>query len=149
MLIRAARDTDAAAACDVLRRSITELCVADHANNPALLDPWLANKTPENVLAWIAESHMLVAEEDGRLLGVAGLSSAGRVTLNYVAPEARYRGVSDALLCALEQKAAQLGCASCTLESTRTARRFYEARGYRGQEGDGPYGPMVKTFPCE
>jgi GNAT superfamily N-acetyltransferase len=147
MLIRAARKTDAAAACDVLRRSIAELCAADHGNDPALLDPWLANKTPENILAWIAETHMLVAEEDGRLLGVAGLSSAGRVTLNYVAPEARYRGVSDALLRALEHKAAQLGCMSCTLESTKTARRFYAARGYRGQERDGPYGVMIKALP--
>jgi GNAT superfamily N-acetyltransferase len=148
MRIREARVEDAAAACDVLRRSIVELCAADHGNDPALLDPWLANKTPENVLAWMAETHLLVAEEDGRLLGVAGLSSAGRVTLNYVAPEARFRGVSAALLQALEDKAAQLGCRTCTLESTKTARRFYEARGYRGRDGDAPYAPMIKDLPA-
>jgi GNAT superfamily N-acetyltransferase len=148
MRIREARVEDAAAACEVLRRSIVELCAADHGNDPALLDPWLANKTPENVLAWMAETHLLVAEEDGRLLGVAGLSSAGRVTLNYVAPHARFRGVSHALLCALEDKAAQLGCRTCTLESTKTARRFYEARGYRGRDGDAPYAPMVKDLPA-
>jgi GNAT superfamily N-acetyltransferase len=146
--IREARAEDAVAACDVLRRSILELCAADHRNDPALLEPWLANKTPENVAAWIAGSHMLVAEEEDHLLGVAGLDGAGRVTLNYVAPEARFRGISDALLSALEEKAAQLGCRSCTLESTKTARRFYEARGYRGREGDGPYAPMVKDFPA-
>ena len=148
MRIREARAEDAAAACEVLRRSIVELCAADHGNDPALLDPWLANKTPENVLAWMAETHLLVAEEDGRLLGVAGLSSAGRVTLNYVAPEARFRGVSAALLGALEDEAARLGCRSCTLESTKTARRFYEARGYRGRDGDAPYAPMVKELPA-
>src|SRR3954469_5746999 len=77
MRIREARVEDAPAACDVLRRSIVELCAADHGNDPALLDPWLANKTPENVLAWMAETHLLVAEEQGRRLGAAGLSRAG------------------------------------------------------------------------
>jgi hypothetical protein len=37
---------DAPAACDVLRRSISELCVADHGNDPTILARWLSNKTP-------------------------------------------------------------------------------------------------------
>jgi GNAT superfamily N-acetyltransferase len=135
MRIREARSEDAAAACDVLRRSITELCSLDHGNDRALLDPWLANKTPKNVAAWIAGSHVLVAEEGDRLIGVAGLTSTGYVTLNYVAPEARFRGVSKALQHALETKAAALGCRSCTLDSTKTAERFYRAQGYHLQEG--------------
>jgi GNAT superfamily N-acetyltransferase len=147
MRIREARSDDAAAACDVLRRSIAELCDLDHGNDPALLAPWLANKTPENVAAWIAGSHVFVAEEDGRLLGVAALTNAGHVTLNYVAPEARFRGVSKALLRALEAKAAALGCRSCTLETTRTAARFYRTRGYREQAGGGPWPRMTKPLP--
>jgi hypothetical protein len=30
-------------------RSIAELCVLDHRNDPAILARWLANKTPEIV----------------------------------------------------------------------------------------------------
>jgi len=37
MEIRDAVPSDARAACEVLRRSITELCVADHRNEPAIL----------------------------------------------------------------------------------------------------------------
>ncbi len=44
MVIREARDEDAAAACAVMRRSIAELCGSDHHNNPAILARWLANK---------------------------------------------------------------------------------------------------------
>jgi hypothetical protein len=47
MRIRNAVPEDAAAACEVMRRSIAELCVADHRNDPAILERWLANKTPD------------------------------------------------------------------------------------------------------
>jgi hypothetical protein len=47
MLNRPATPEDVPTACDIIRRSITELCTADHANDPAILQRWLANKTPK------------------------------------------------------------------------------------------------------
>jgi GNAT superfamily N-acetyltransferase len=61
---------------------------------------------------------------------VGGVTDAGEIILNYVSPEARFRGVSRALLGALEARAAERGAAHCTLDSTETARRFYLANGY-------------------
>ena len=55
--------------------------------------------------------------------------------MNYVAPVARFRGVSAALLAALEARAAERGNARVFLLSTETAHRFYLTRGYRD---DGP-----------
>ncbi len=135
--IRPARAADAAAACEVLRRSIAELCAADHRNDAQFLARWLANKTPQNIAAWIADagSFVYVALDGGRITGVAAMTNAGLITLNYVAPDARFKGVSKALLAALEGKAAELGLAQCTLASTKTARNFYLAAGYREQEG--------------
>ena len=52
MEIRDATPEDAKAACQVLRESISQLCVADHRNDPAILNAWLANKTPEIVAGW-------------------------------------------------------------------------------------------------
>jgi hypothetical protein len=49
MHIRDAVPEDAAAACEVMRRSISELCSADHHDDPVILGRWLANKTPEIV----------------------------------------------------------------------------------------------------
>jgi GNAT superfamily N-acetyltransferase len=144
MKVRPAKPEDAAAACDVLRRSITELCEADHRNDEAFLARWLANKTPENVRGWITTSHMFVAEAGGEILGVAGVSDTGHVTLNYVAPRARFKGVSKALLGAVERCAMELGCTMCTLESTTTAERFYRAAGY--SESDQPKGVLGKAL---
>ena len=47
--IRAASLEDADTVSAVLRRSITELCVADHENDEAVLADWLADKSPEAI----------------------------------------------------------------------------------------------------
>jgi GNAT superfamily N-acetyltransferase len=73
---------------------------------------------------------LLVAVERGAILAVGSVTDAGEITLNYVSPDARFRGVSRALLGALEARAIQRGNLRCTLTSTETARRFYCANGY-------------------
>jgi GNAT superfamily N-acetyltransferase len=152
--IRDAVAEDAEAACQVLRRSIAELCTADHRNNPAILERWLGNKTPEFFLSWLnqADNSLLIAIEDGRVLAVGSVTDAGKINLNYVSPDARFRGVSRALLGALEARASGRGNTRCTLISTETARRFYRANGY-SEEGPpvGEFGtrsgfPMVKVL---
>ena len=132
MEIRDATAEDADAACLVMRRSIAELCVADHRNDKAILTRWLGNKTPETFASWIAQSgnSVLVVVEDGDILAVGAVTDAGEITLNYVSPDARFRGVSRALLGALEVRAVERGNTRCTLTSTETARRFYQANGY-------------------
>jgi GNAT superfamily N-acetyltransferase len=132
MEIRDAVAEDASAACEVIRRSITELCVADHGNDPTILMRWLGNKTPEITASWIARAgnSLLVAVEHDAILAVGSVTDAGEITLNYVSPDARFRGVSRALLGALEARALERGNARCTLTSTQTARRFYKSNGY-------------------
>jgi GNAT superfamily N-acetyltransferase len=130
--IRAAIPEDAPAACQVMRRSIAELCVADHRNDEAILKRWLSNKTPEVFASWIRQrdNSLLVAVEGDNIVAVGSVTNAGQITLNYVSPDARFRGVSRALLGALEARAIERGNARCTLTSTETARRFYRANGY-------------------
>jgi hypothetical protein len=102
--IREAQLADANAACDVLRRSITELCELDHRNDPALLTKWLENKTPRNVTQWIADKNIcvFVAENAGIISGVGAMTVSGVIILNYVAPDARFAGVSKGILSHLE-----------------------------------------------
>ncbi|OLD92043.1 MAG: hypothetical protein AUG92_02650 [Alphaproteobacteria bacterium 13_1_20CM_4_65_11] len=84
MKIRDAVPADAPAACEVLRRSIIELCAADHRNDPVILERWLANKTPEIVASWIAKpgNSVLVAAEGDVILAVGSVTDEGEVTLN-------------------------------------------------------------------
>jgi len=153
MIIRDATPEDAVAVCKVLRRCIAELCVADHRNDPQILGRWLSNKTPENVKSWIRPDNLLLVAIDGdNLVAVGCVTIFGEITLNYVAPDARFQGVSTAMLETLEGRAQDCGNRRCTLNSTETARRFYLARGY-SQDGPrvGKFGtssgyPMSKSF---
>jgi GNAT superfamily N-acetyltransferase len=137
--IRKAEPSDAAGAVDVLRRSIRELCGKDHRDDPAEIDAWLANKTAETWAQWVAhpEADLLVADRAGLVCGVGMVRSRGEILLNYVSPEARFQGISTAMLAALEAQAVARGAEATHLESTRTAERFYLARGYdRQTEGE-------------
>ena len=134
MKIRRATSEDAAEACAVVRRSITELCHSDHGGDDESLSKWLSNKTIENVRKWILGSHFFVAEEAGQIVGVAAMTDSGKISLNYVDPAVRFRGISKALLFSIEEHAKTLGITECFLESTQTALRFYLASGYAQKE---------------
>jgi len=152
--IRDAAPDDAVAACRVLRESISRLCVADHRNDPAILNAWLANKQPEIVAAWAVQkgNSLLLAVEGNAILGVGSVTDTGEITLNYVTPDARFRGVSRALLRALEARAVERGNKRCTLTSTETAHRFYQSAGYvddgvpTGKFGTSSGHPMSKQL---
>jgi GNAT superfamily N-acetyltransferase len=153
MEIRDAVPQDAEAACQTMRRSIAELCVADHRNDLVILQRWLSNKTPEIFKSWLRpDNSLLVAVENDTVLAVGSVTDAGEITLNYVTPNARFRGISGELLAALESRAVERGNERCTLRSTETARRFYLERGYsedgtpEGEFGTGSGYPMSKRL---
>jgi GNAT superfamily N-acetyltransferase len=148
MEIRQASIEDAEEICTVVRRSIVELCTADHCGNPAILAPWLDNKTPEAMGQWIANrsNHVFVAVDGAVMLAAGCVNDAGEVILNYVSPDARFQGASRALLAEMEFCVWRFGHAAVTLSSTATALRFYRDSGY---VDDGPSGEKhgLRTYP--
>jgi GNAT superfamily N-acetyltransferase len=130
--IRLAAPTDAAAACHVLRRSITECCVLDHKNDPVILDAWLGNKTPQMVANWFSSptNYALVALEQEQLVGVALLTGAGKLALCYLLPEACGKGIGKALLSKMEQQADSWSVKALQLHSTATGEAFFAGQGY-------------------
>jgi GNAT superfamily N-acetyltransferase len=118
----------------VVRRSINQLCSLDHHRDEQTISEWLANKTEANFDAWIkSEQHIaLVAERADELVGFALLRRTGILALLYVAPEARFQGISKALLTKLERWALESGVTEISLESSLTALRFYQDCGYLG-----------------
>ncbi|MBP6278793.1 MAG: GNAT family N-acetyltransferase [Rhodocyclaceae bacterium] len=136
---------DANAICQVIRRSITECCAADHKDDPELLAAWLQNKTTDNVCRWLQTEGALpvIAQIQGAVVGFALASSLGELMLCYLVPEARFTGVGRAMLSAIERKAAAVGIDTLRLESTRTARDFYLRYGFS------PTGPAELAFGIE
>lgn len=136
--IRQATEADAAEAINTLHRSIIELCVADHQNDPAELEGWLGNKTVEAWQKWIArdDAVVLVADRDGVVVGVGMATLSGEILLNYVCPNARFGGVSKAILAAIEGALRTRDVQYCRLESTITAYSFYENCGFQSEPGN-------------
>ncbi|MES2103575.1 MAG: GNAT family N-acetyltransferase [Pseudomonadota bacterium] len=130
--IRAACPVDAGAACEILRRSITECCHQDHRDDPRILARWLDNKTPGTVASWFASAgnYSLVASAATGILGVALLTRTGRIGLCYVKPELRFAGIGEALLSSMESRAEEWQLPFIRVDSTVTARDFYLRRGY-------------------
>ncbi len=151
--IVAAREKDADLLSEVVCGSIRELCAADHHDDPELIARWVANKTPGHFACRIADprSTLLLARRSGEPAGVGCARDDGEVTLNYVAPAHRFRGVSRALLASLEANLVEKGIKSARLLTTKTAHRFYREAGWmevgepRGAFGIVGY-PMEKNL---
>jgi len=130
--ISSANSADAYEIASLLKRSIVELCGADHGGDPVKYADWVKNKTPENVERMIDGPGAFLAASDmhGKVLGVAMGTPEGEVVLNYVLPEARFSGISRGLMQALERYFKDCLHEEARLKSTGTAERFYRSLGY-------------------
>lgn len=146
--IRRAEPGDVPAMSHVLTASITELCADDHHNDAGALAAWTANKSEAGVTAMLANpaSRLFVVESEGTVAAVGAVSDQGHITLNYVDPAARFRGISKALLARLEAELAAMGFSEGHLEATATARSFYLASGWQ-EAGPQATGRRVNGFP--
>jgi len=149
--VRRAGPQDAEVAIEVVRDSITRLCVADHDNDPVTLATWLQNKTVETFVRWIAsaDNHIVVAELASVIGGVASLHTSGEIQLCYVSPSKQRIGVGTALLGALEAVASARGLRKVVLKSTVGARSFYEHSGYTPSGTPVPGVGRALCFPYE
>lgn len=135
-IIRPACACDAAAAAETVAASIRGLCRADHHDDPDILARWLADKTTADFTRRIAgPARMFVAEEAGLIMAVGEVDATqtgpARITLNYVSPAHRRRGLGQAMLATLEQALVGMGHRRAALTATTTARAFYLAHGWQ------------------
>lgn len=145
-LVRPATIEDASRAVEVLRLSITEVCVNDHLNDSVTLARWLSDKQVHLFERWLADpaNEVVVAESDGALTGVGLIYLRSEIRLCYVHARFQGQGVGAALLTALEEHALRAGSKEIRLTSTGNARPFYERRGYRAVgEGKIVFGVLV------
>jgi GNAT superfamily N-acetyltransferase len=149
--VRPAEKKDAEGAIDVVRRSITESCIADHRSDPDTIAKWLSNKTVQHFLSWLTndENYCVIAESSGCLLGVGLLQRSGEIVLFYLAPSAQRQGVGTAIHATLEEKAKTWGLLKLKLDSTLLACPFYERLGYQSAGAARPRFGVLHSYPYE
>lgn len=130
--IRQATPSDAPAACELLRRAIEEGCAADHERRAEILQPWLSNKTPQNVGTWFSSpsNYAVVALHGRELAGLALLTQAGKLALCYVMPGQWRSGIGSAMMHAVEAQARAWDIAKLHMHSPASASAFFERLGY-------------------
>ena len=130
-MLRRATVFDVFSLSRVLIRSITDLCAADHGNDPRNLRLWTANKDPETIRGWIVSGSVIwLAETAGQVAAVGGIFETGKVSLLYVDPDHAGRGMGSKLLAKLERELTAVGCEEARLDATLTARDFYSKQGW-------------------
>ena len=130
--LRLYRPQDLEGLIQLFYETVHEVNLGDYS--PAEVDAWVPS--PENVdrAAWgesLAAHYTVVAERDGQLLGFGDMDSTGYFDRLYVHRDFQGRGVATAIAHALEGFAHGLGAQRVTVHASRTARPFFERRGYR------------------
>ncbi|MCL2521008.1 MAG: GNAT family N-acetyltransferase [Spirochaetaceae bacterium] len=102
--------------------------------------------TPEQIAVWnykdeltyqlwqniLAASYTMVAESDGQIVGFANMFlEQGYIDRFYVHKNYQRKGVGQALLVALEARAKEEKLAKLTVESSITAKDFFEHNGFK------------------
>jgi len=134
--------------CNLLIRTIREVCARDYNYDESVITDWLSNKTSENISKWIKSdnlSYVVVCRDI--IVGFAMLGLKGDILLNYVLPEYLNRGIGKILLNKMEQDARRCGIKAIKVNSSITAKKFYFRNGF-AEIGPPKYmGKILGEFP--
>jgi putative acetyltransferase len=114
----------------------TQSCEVDHAQDPELLQDW-----QDNACALLDEPETnhaatLVCQMADEIVGVTQFNLDGEIKLFYVAPDWQRRGIGRALLAETALNAQCLGITSLQINSTNTARLFFNQHGFQAKQTD-------------
>ncbi|GAA4925215.1 GNAT family N-acetyltransferase [Actinoplanes utahensis] len=150
-VVRAARDSDAAAITGICRRGYRRtypgLLSAEFIER--MLDEFYTVERVAKEIAAAPPSWLgyQVAEEDGRIVGAAagGITApgAGELFVLYLDPDERGRGLGTLLLERITEQIRDLGATEmwvAALDGNEMGIPFYEARGFRKRERRRTYG---------
>ncbi|QBQ17559.1 GNAT family N-acetyltransferase [Acinetobacter haemolyticus] len=126
-MIEIAQQQDSKAILNVIKQSI-ESCSLDHDNNQNVIVEWLSNKTEENIINWINNSYSYVYKKDNKIVGFILMSKGGVILLNYVLPDYQGDGIGSAMVDFIISLSSSYQIDKIKLESTLTARKFYESK---------------------
>lgn len=127
--LRPATEADLPGMRELYRGTITTVCANDY--DEAQRAVWAS--TADNTDRWsnlIKEQYVLLAMIDGMIAGFSSLRDSDYLDFMYVHKDYQRMSVAETLLTAIETKAVALGATVITSDVSKTARPFFERKGY-------------------
>jgi putative acetyltransferase len=124
---------DARAFLEIHHAAVRGLAARDYP--PEVVHAWaplpITDSDVERVRANLEGEYRMVAEIDGRVVGIGVLAASNNeLRACYVAPEVSRNGVASALIRELEQTARKQNLTMLEVDSSVAAEPFYLAHGY-------------------
>ena len=129
--LRPARPGDGQAAFDVTQTSVRQLAKGHYSAEQ--IAGWMGGRTADTYEALIAKGLMVVAEQDGRIVGFVD-SEPGEVTRLFLLADAAGSGLGKRLLEIGIKNARQGHDGPIKVESTVNAEGFYRRHGFHTVE---------------
>ena len=129
--VRLYRPEDLEGLVRLFYETVHEVNLGDYSQEE--VDAWAPSPERVDRAAWgesLAAHFTVVAEAAGELVGFGDMDGSGYLDRLYVHKGFQGRGVASALAFALEGYARGLGAGEVTVHASRTARPFFERRGY-------------------
>ncbi|MBI4163377.1 MAG: GNAT family N-acetyltransferase [Candidatus Aenigmarchaeota archaeon] len=129
MIIRKFRASDAVAVARMHRGTIRKINSKDYSKKQ--IEVW-SGRTNAKKFRGSMKSHIqFVAVDKGRIIGLGGFRKDGKFNSLYVHHKYIGKGAGKRLLSKMEREALKMGFKKFTVNSSLTAKNFYQSQGYR------------------
>lgn len=128
MKIRLARDEDYPAIALLRKETILNVNAEDYSE--VIIHDWTAQTNEHSLRDNAYKYKRWVAEENGTIIGFCDHNFKGEISRIYVHKDHLRKGIGSRLLRVAEASLAESGCKKIAVESTITAKEFYEKNGY-------------------
>jgi len=129
MEIRRATALDIDEIAKLYRDTILKINAKDYT--PEQINVWAA--TYSNQAGWarrMEEQHFYVAVSENKIAGFASIDNAGYFDLLYVHKDCQKQGIATNLCVEIEKAAKEIGVNEITVQSSITAKTFFEKLGF-------------------
>lgn len=129
ILIRPYAPSDVDATIDIFLRAVREISSKDYS--AAQIEAWAKVEDRDRWAERRRSSPAWIAEIAGEPAGFSDLTTDGCLDMMFVHPEFQGLGVATRLLSRVEEEARVLGFRRIYTEASRTARPFFDRKGFR------------------
>jgi len=131
--VRRAREVDCEAIWRIHARAIREIAKSHYTSEE--IEAWASPRKPEHYVEAIRDKEFYVAEENGVVVGFGTLNQMqSEIEAVYVSPEVARRGIGNAILQRLEERARNLSIKSLKINASLNAVPFYKSAGYESRK---------------